>query len=152
MREFYEIIDSIRDSLRASNSINTVTFGEIDDIDLDKTTIFPLAHIFVDNVRHLDRTLEFNLSILTADIVDVNKEQTDDDDFYGNDNLHDVLNTQFGVMNEIISSLRRGSLYQEKYQLSNQPTIEPFKQRFKNTLAGWESTVSITVKNELKTC
>ena len=47
MREFYTAVDAVKDALRANNSINTVTFGDLSDIDLDKTTIFPLSHIFV---------------------------------------------------------------------------------------------------------
>jgi len=108
MTEFYDIVDIIRDSLRESNSINTVTFGNLDEVDLDKTTIFPLAHIFVDRVRFKDSILIFDLAVLVADIVDYSTRKTDDDDFYKNDNLHDVLNTQLSVMNTLISSLKKG--------------------------------------------
>lgn len=152
MTEFYDIVDVIKDNLRNSNNINTVTFGDLSDIDLDKTTIFPLAHIFVERVRHEDRMLVFDMLILVADIVDINPRKTDDDDFFDNDNLHDVLNTQLATMNELISSLRRGDLYKDKYQLDVTPTIEPFKERFSNLLTGWEASISIRVKNELKIC
>ena len=150
MTEFYNIVDIIRDSLRNSKSINTVTFGDLSEIDLDKTTIFPLAHIFVERVRHEPQILIFDFIVLVADVVDYNKDATNKDDFYKNDNLHDVLNTQLATMNELISSLRRGSLYKDKFQLESSPTVEPFKERFSNLLAGWESTISIQVKNELK--
>lgn len=152
MTEFYDVVDVIRDTLRSNPTTNTVTFGDLDEIDLDKTTIFPLAHIYVERVRHEDNMLVFDFLVLVADVVDFNNEQTEDDDFYGNDNLHDVLNTQLSVMNDLISSLRRGDLYRTQYQLDNTPTVEPFKQRFKNLLAGWESNISIRVKNEFKTC
>ena len=150
MTEFYDIVDIIKDSLRNSNNINTVTFGDLTDIDLDKTTIFPLAHIFVERVRHEEHMLVFDMLILVADVVDYNPNATDDDDFFNNDNLHDVLNTQLATMNELISNLRRGTLYQDKYQLSSTPTIEPFKERFSNLLAGWEASISIEVRNEIK--
>ena len=140
MTEFYDIVDVIKDSLRNSNNINTVTFGDLSDIDLDKTTIFPLAHIFVERVRHEDRILTFDILVLVADVVDYNPRKNERDDFFDNNNLHDVLNTQLGTMNELISSLRRGDLYQDKYQLSTTPTIEPFKERFSNLLAGWEAS------------
>ena len=39
MTEFYNIVDIIRDSLRNSKSINTVTFGDLSEIDLDKTCL-----------------------------------------------------------------------------------------------------------------
>lgn len=152
MKEFYTAVDTVRDALRGNLITNTVTFGDLEDVDLDKTTIFPLAHIYVESVRHEDNMLVFDFLVLAADVVDYNKEQTDDDDFYGNDNLHDVLNTQLSVMNSLIGSLRKGDLYRTQYQLDNTPTVEPFKQRFKNLLAGWESSISIRVKNETEIC
>ena len=35
MTEFYDVVDIIRDSLRNSNNINTVTFGDLSEVDLD---------------------------------------------------------------------------------------------------------------------
>ncbi len=152
MREFYTAVDAVKDALRANNSINTVTFGDLSDIDLDKTTIFPLSHIFVERVRNEDNMLIFDFSVLVADIVDFSNEETEFDDFFGNDNLHDVLNTQLTVINGLITSLRRGDLYRTQYQLDNEPIAEPFKERFKNLLAGWEATISIRVKNNVTIC
>jgi hypothetical protein len=86
------------------------------------------------------------------DIVDVNKEEADGDDFYGNDNLHDVLNTQLSTLNSLISDLKRGSLYKDKYQLNGNPTLTPFKERFSNVLAGWEASINISVKNNITIC
>ena len=152
MREFYTAVDAVKDALRANNSINTVTFGDLSDIDLDKTTIFPLSHIFVERVRNEDNMLIFDFSVLVADIVDFSNEETEFDDFFGNDNLHDVLNTQLTVINGLITSLRRGDLYRTQYQLDNEHIAEPFKERFKNLLAGWEATISNRVKNNVTIC
>ena len=152
MTEFYDIVGRIRDELRSSPSINTVTFGDITEVDLDKTTVFPLGHIFVQNVRPENGTLLFTISVLVADIVDYNKEESQDDDFYSNDNLHDVLNTQLATINKLHSDLKRGTLYADKFQLNGEPTFEPFKERFKNLLAGWETEMVIAVKNNIKVC
>ena len=152
MTEFYDVVDIIRDSLRNSNNINTVTFGNLSEVDLDKTTIFPLAHILVERVRYENNILVFDFLVLVADVVDYSTRATDDDDFYKNDNLHDVLNTQLGTMNELITSLSRSDLYRDKFQLTSNPTIEPFKERFENLLAGWEATISINVKNDITIC
>ena len=45
MRQVYTVIDKLRERLDANTTTNKVTFGDILEIDLDKTTIFPLAHI-----------------------------------------------------------------------------------------------------------
>lgn len=152
MTEFYDIVDKVRDELRSNPSINTVTFGDLTDVDLDKHTMFPLAHIYVDSVTPAQGALRFTMSILVMDVVDYNKDQTSGDDFYQADNLHDVLNTQLATINKVYSELKRGTLYQDQFQLDGEPTFESFKERFKNLLAGWETTISILVKNDLKIC
>ena len=149
MKEFYNILDKIKDNLRANPSVNTVTFGNLTDLDLDKTTMYPLAHIFVTSATHNGNSLEFELNVLCMDIVDINKDEADGDDFYGNDNLHDVLNTQLSTLNSLVSSLQRGSLYKDRYQLVGNPTLTPFKERFSNVLAGWEGSINISVKNDI---
>ena len=152
MTHIYNILDTIKDELLANPSVNTVTYGDIEDVDLDKTTMFPLSHLLIDNASYKEKTIEFNIKLLCADIVDYNKEKSDFDLFYGNNNLHDVLNTQFEVINSLIMKLMRGDLFEMKYQVTTQPTAEPFKERFSNELAGWSVVLSIEVPNGVSIC
>ena len=47
MRQFYNITKTLKDTLEAHSQVNVVTFGDIFDVDLNKQTIFPLAHIMI---------------------------------------------------------------------------------------------------------
>jgi hypothetical protein len=152
MTNFYDILDKLKEELRLSPSVNTVTFGDITEIDLDKTSMFPLSHIIMDSVQHRGQTMIFNIKILFSDVVDYNKDVTEFDDFYGNNNLHDIFNTQLQVANNLISRLKRGDLFASKYQLDGEPTLEPFKERFSNELAGWTTDISIVVPNTSSIC
>lgn len=152
MNHVYDILETLKNELRATKGVNTVSFGSITDVDLDKTTIFPLSHVILGVTRHLGRVLEFDITIIMADIVDVNNKKTDGDEFYGNDNLQDVLNTQFEVGNRIISKMQRGDLFQSNYKVVSEPTLEPFMDRFSNVLAGYELNVSIQVQNDMSVC
>ena len=49
MKGFYNLTDKLKDTLLAEPFVNTVTFGSLDDVDLNKQTIFPLSHITVNN-------------------------------------------------------------------------------------------------------
>ena len=151
MKGFYNVTDKLKDALSAEPFVNTVSFGSIDDIDLDKQTIFPLSHIIVNNCSVSDRVLIFNISILAMDIVDESKEEVTDI-FVGNDNEQDVLNTQLAVLNRIITTLKRGDLYTDKYQVEGDVTCEPFVDRFENKLAGWTATFNVTVENDMTVC
>ena len=45
IRGFYQLTDTIKTNLLLDSNVNTVTTGDITEIDLSKQTIFPLAHI-----------------------------------------------------------------------------------------------------------
>lgn len=152
MTHIYDILDTIKDELLSSPSVNTVTYGDIADVDLDKTTMFPLSHILIDNVTYGERIVSVNIKLLCADIIDYNTKKADFESFYGNDNLHDVLNTQFQVINSLIMKLMRGSLFEENYQVTTQPVAEPFKERFSNELAGWSTNIVIELPNGISIC
>lgn len=152
MTHVYDILEVLKDELLSSPSVNTVTYGDITDVDLDKTTIFPLSHLIIDNVTYAERTVVFNINLLCADVVDYNKESSDFELFYGNDNLHDVLNTQFEVINGVIMKLMRGDLFESNYQVVTQPSAEPFKERFSNELAGWSVSMQIEIPNGISIC
>ena len=151
MKGFYNITDKIKDALNAEPFVNTVTYGSLDDVDLNKQTIFPLSHLIVNNCTVGTNTLTFNISILAMDVVDESKEEVTDD-FVGNDNEQDVLNTQLAVLNRVIAILQRGDLYLEKYQLEGTVNCEPFVDRFENKLAGWAATFDVLVQNDMTVC
>lgn len=151
MKGFYNITDKIKDALNAEPFVNTVTYGSLDDVDLNKQTIFPLSHLIVNNCTVGTNTLTFNISILAMDVVDESKEEVTDD-FVGNDNEQDVLNTQLAVLNRVIAILQRGDLYLEKYQVEGTVNCEPFVDRFENKLAGWAATFDVLVQNDMTVC
>lgn len=151
MKGFYNVTNKIKESLDAEPFVNTISFGNIDDIDLGKQTLFPLSHVIVNNCTLGERTLNFNISILAMDIVDESKDATTDL-YIGNDNEQDVLNTQLAILNRVTSLLKRGDIYTEKYQLEGDVVCEPFVDRFENKLAGWTATFNVTVENDMTIC
>lgn len=148
---FYNLTDKLKEELLKDPFVNTVTYGNIFEVDLNKQTIFPLSHFIVNSVADRGQTLVFNISLLCMDLVDESKEDVTDA-FLGNDNEQDVLNTQLAVANRVGAMLQRGDLYREKYQLEGDISLEPFVDRFENKLAGWTATFSVVVPNEITIC
>jgi len=151
IRGFYQLTQTIKEQLLADINVNTVSTGDIYDVNLNKQDIFPLAHIIVNNVLQQEQTLTFNISIIAMDIVDQSKSETTDR-FTGNNNEQDILNTQLGVLNKVIQVLRMGTLHQDKYQLDTDVNCEPFYDRFENQLAGWTATMDIMIYNDIRIC
>ena len=146
MIEFYNLLDNIKDHLRTNPNVTTVTFGDIMDVDLNKTTMFPLSHMMVSDVAFSDHIITATLDLLFLDIVDDNREESTDS-FLSNNNLQDILNTQLAVGNVLQSSLRRGELFTNKLQVLTNVTARPFYDRFENQLAGCAFTISIQLPN-----
>lgn len=151
IRGFYLLTDTIKDTLLSDVNVNTVTTGDLTEVDLSKQTIFPLSHMIVNSVTSSENVLTFNISILSMDIVDQSKE-IETDIFVGNDNEQDVLNTQLTVLNKVIQKLRIGSLYSDKYQVQGDVSLEPFRDRFENQIAGWTATMDIIIENDVNVC
>jgi len=151
MKGFYNVTKQIKEALEAEPFVNTVTFGSIDDVDLNKTTIFPLSHVIVNNTTVGTKTLTFNISILSMDIVDISKDAVTDI-FVGNDNEQDVLNTQLALQTRVINKLQRGDLYTDLFQVEGDVSCEPFVDRFENKLAGWAATFDVVVQNDMTVC
>ena len=151
IRGFYLLTQAIKDQLLLDPNVNTVTEGDLFDIDLSKQTIFPLSHLIINSVVAQESVLRFNVSILAMDIVDESKEPTLDI-FIGNNNEQDVLNTQLAVLNKLVQILRRGDLYDDKFQLDGDANLEPFVDRFENKVAGWTATFDVFVNNDVNIC
>jgi hypothetical protein len=148
---YYSVLTKLQTELNNDDLVNTVTEGDLFSVDLAKQTIFPLCHIIVNSATFVDNVIQYNISILAMDVVDISKEKTDDK-FRGNDNEQDVINTQISVMNRLYEKLRRGNLYDDNYQVDGSPTIEFFVDRFENKLAGVTMSFNLNTPNVMTVC
>ena len=153
MITYYNLLDTIKTQLLEDPQCNSVTEGSIWEIDLAKQTIMPYAHIQVNSASITERTNIFNVTVFCMDIVDKSKEETTDE-FKGNDNTQDVLNTQFAVATRLLELMRRGDLRNDNFALADgsSPSLESFTERFENFYAGWAATFDVEVPNEMTIC
>ena len=125
MRQVYTILDKLKTILRANGITKYVTFGDILQVDLNKTTIYPLAHIIFGDVSFNDRIMSASIQVLCLDVIDETNLKQDEDEFFGNDNLQDVLNTQLQVVNQLQQEMRRGDAFSIYYISNSQPNTRP---------------------------
>jgi hypothetical protein len=151
MTGYYNLLTKIKEHFDSDALVNTVTQGDIFEVDLNKQTIFPLVHIIVNSVQFVNNVQQANVSIMAMDIVDISKDETTSL-FDGNDNELDVLNTQLAILNRVYEMLRRGDLYDDSFQITGAPNCEPFIDRFENKLAGWTMTFDVLFPNDMTIC
>ncbi len=160
MQGFYNVTEKIQEALQDEPFVNTVTYGDIFDVDLKKQTIFPLAHFMVSNATLDGNIWQFDFDLLVMDLVDETKNYPDattdpkrqNENFRTLNNEQDVLNTQLAVANRVLELLRRGDLYSDLYQLTPSPSLQPFMDRFENKLAGWTVSFSVNIPNDMTIC
>lgn len=150
----YDILNKIKGILDANEQINTVTYGDIFEVDLNKQSIFPLAHIMLGSATISEQTITHTITVMCMDVVDIAKTDRRDEavPFYGTDNEQDVLNTQLYVMNDLIQNLKKGDPYMDGFQLEGDPSCEPFTDRFENMVAGWGTDLTIVTRNKVSIC
>ena len=151
MTGYYNLLDKLKTHFDADAIVNTVTQGDIFDVDLAKQTIFPLLHIMVNNCTLDERTTTWNISLIAMDIVDISKN-TSTNIFLGNDNEIDVLNTQHAVLNRAYELIKHGSLAYDLFMVEGTASLEPFTERFENYMAGWTMTFDVVTPNEMTIC
>ena len=151
MTGYYNLLDKLKTHFDADAVVNTVTQGDIFDVDLSKQTIFPLLHIMVNNCTLSGNTTTWNISLIAMDVVDISKN-TSTNIFLGNDNEIDVLNTQHAVLNRAYEIMKHGSLAYDLFQVEGTASLEPFTERFENYMAGWTMTIDIVTPKEMTIC
>ena len=130
--------------------IKSTTTGDITDIDLEKNTLFPLYHINPVSVDVSMSQKTFNFQLFVMDIVDADgdAEQT-------------VLSDTLQIITDLIAILKHGEILygydashgeEERYFVDDDFSIEPFTERFDNSVTGWTVDVGIIVESELNSC
>lgn len=140
---YYKLLDTLRSQLNATNLINTITDGMISDVDLAKQTVFPLAHIVVNQATIEGKIQRFNVTILAMDILD-GKEKFDIEP--------SIMSAMLQALNRVYEVMTRGDLNPDYVMIDGAPTLEPFTDRFENKLAGWAMTFDVIMMSDMTVC
>ena len=149
-KNYNNTIDTLKQLGTNHLQIKTVTTGDIWMIDLEKNTLFPLMHINPINAVAGTHQMTLNFQIFIMDLV-----------FNDESNEQEVLSDCLSICNDLIGTLKNGeSLYLSGASQGESPayftegdvTIEPFTERFDNSVTGWVFTLPIVIENNDNTC
>jgi hypothetical protein len=148
---FYTAIDKLKSHFDGDALVNSVSEGDIFQVDLAKQTIFPLVHIMVNSCSFETNVLRFNISLIAMDLVDISKNENTNV-YLGNDNTQDALNSTLAILNRAYDKMLHGSLAYDLFQIDGTANCEPFTERFENLLSGWTMTFDVLVPNDMTIC
>jgi|TARA_R110000803_G_scaffold92382_2_gene159858 hypothetical protein len=149
-KNYNNTIDTLKQLGANHYQIKTVTTGDIWEIDLEKNTLFPLMHVNPINAVAATHQMTLNFQIFIMDLV-----------FNDESNEQEVLSDCLSICNDLIGTLKNGeSLYLSNvdqgenaaYFTEGDVTIEPFTERFDNSVTGWVFTLPIVIENNYNTC
>lgn len=148
-KTYNNLIDTLKELGDKHQQISTTTTGDIFDIDLEKNTKYPLMHINPINVTTASFGLTYNFQIFVMDLVEP-------DDANEQDVYNDVLQTCIDII-----SIFRNSKWQAQltldidapvYFTEGDYTLEPFTERFDQSVTGWVFQIGIVVANDFQSC
>lgn len=148
---YYAVTTLLKEAFEEDGIVNSITKGMLDVVDTEKHLLPPAAHIMINSVGEPNGgVVSYNVSLICMGIVDVSKESTTDR-FIGNDDMDDVLNTTFGILQRVVAKLRDGE-YTTVTQVDGNVNYEAFEDRFQNKWAGWVATFDLIMPNLTTIC
>ena len=148
-KTYNNVINTLKNLGNTHFQISTTTVGDIFDIDLEKNTKYPLMHLNPVNVQTRRTELVYNFQVFIMDLVEPDGS-----------NEQEVYSEVLQICIDIISILSN-SEFQAQLSLDiNAPvyfaegdfTLEPFKERFDQSVTGWVFNLGITVQNSFQSC
>jgi hypothetical protein len=143
MNAYYESLRRMKAVLLGMEDVNTVTRGNITEVDLSKTTIFPLAHISITGTRFPtnDALLVFQVTVAALGLRNTYIKPKPDD-FIDSDNEDDNLNAQLYVLHDFYRRIKNLS---DDFEILGEPNSEAVTEDYGNLLDGWIMTFELRV-------
>jgi len=149
-KTYNNLIDTIEQLGVNHYQIKTVSKGDVFELDLEKNTLYPLMHINPVDVVATKGQFIFNFQIFVMDLVEPDES-----------NEQEVLSDCLSMCTDIISTFKHGKSLNHydtahgddaEYHVDNDFTLEPFTERFDNSVTGWVFTLPVIVEQDFDSC
>jgi hypothetical protein len=148
-KTYNNVIDTLKNLGENHLQISTTTVGDIFDIDLEKNTKYPLMHLNPVNVTTGRVGLTYNFQVFIMDLVEL--DESNEQEVYS-----DVLQICVDIIAILSNSKWQSQLELDidapVYFAEGNFTLEPFKERFDQSVTGWVFNIGITVENDFQSC
>ena len=148
-KTYNNVIDTLKNLGTNHLQISTTTVGDIFDIDLEKNTLYPLMHLNPVNVTTRRTELVYNFQVFIMDLVE--PDGSNEQEVYS-----DVLQICIDIIGILSNSKWQAQLALDinapVYFAEGDFTLEPFKERFDQSVTGWVFNLGVTVQNSFQTC
>lgn len=153
LNQYSDLYATLKELADANPLVNTVTKGEIDNIDLEKFNIFPLVHIHIGDAAFVDggRLINFEVFISCLTDRDLNKEVITDK-YWQQDNEVDNHNETLAILNQMWTKIYRRWEDVKGISTDDDAPLTKITDARGNILDGWEMTFTVQVENDYALC
>ena len=146
MNQYTQVLTYLKELAEQDSFVNTVTQGDMSDIDLYKMNVFNLVHIDVLTANFTNgQTISFDVEVFCGQVRDSNK-QDEGTKFWNQDNEVDNLNETMAVLNRMWFKMLQ-DFTDAKIRVDESASLEQVTEWNKNLLDGWLMTFSIELPN-----
>ena len=152
---YYNVLNYFKTIMTNHPGIETVSQGDINDIDVVEFPTYPLGNILILNAVLGDSVTTYTCQLTIADkiklknneSVGVHNKQTIP--FFGTDDLVDIHANTLSIINDLTSYTQYAV---DNFDINDDVSCEAFKDTFENGLAGWVATFDVTTHNDRPRC
>jgi len=140
------IIEYFKEVANKHTQINSFSFGDIDDADLEKITEYPLLHVGITGAQIDERVISYNINIMLIEIIDDKDNQKENEKYALSNTLQIIqdLQTEF---------LKGSSIVTPNTKLTgNSLSCQPITGNYNNRVVGWNTLITIEGINESEAC
>jgi hypothetical protein len=152
---YYNILNYFKDVMQQHPSIASATQGNIEDLDNEQYTEYPLGNVSITQTTFGTNVTNYSVQIIVAD-KQKNKNNESEGErnlqeipFFGVDDMVDIHANTLAIINDITSYTQRSL---SGFDVNDDITCTQFSDRFNNGLAGWVSTFTLTTHNDKNRC
>jgi hypothetical protein len=152
---YYNVLNYFKTIMTNHPGIETVSQGDINDIDVGEFPAYPLGNILILNAELGDSVTTYTCQLTIADkiklknneSVGVHNKQTIP--FFGTDDLVDIHANTLSIINDLTSYTQYAV---DNFDINDGVSCEAFKDTFENGLGGWVATFDIVTHNDRPRC
>ena len=135
MISYNGIIEYFKEVANKHTQINSFSFGDIDDADLDKITEYPLLHVGVTGAQIDERVISFDINIMLIEIIDDKGDTKVNEKF--------ALSNSLQILQDLQTEFLKGSsIVTPNTKLTgNSLSCQPITGNYNNRVVGWTSII-----------
>ena len=146
MNHYTQVLTYLKTLAEQDDFVNTVTQGDMSNVDLNKMNVFNLVHIDILTASFSNgQTITFDVEIMSGQIRDSNK-QDEGDKFWNQDNEVDNLNETLAVLNRMWFKML-DDFTDENIRVEESASLDQVTELNKNLIDGWLMTFTIELPN-----